>query len=201
MPSASWRRGRQQQGEYKRGNPTSTSRAEVQNPPSSDTERGQDMIENNPHFPGPVCCSARTRDGRNCRAPACAGDTRCRWHGGQRRLPKVCHCSAYGYPHRPGAGRCRFHEPPDPPGVFVWRSPPPPSGRNRPKGLRRRGWWRYVQQQLRLHPIRDRKRIREAVEFLQANPCVGIEGLDWWWPGARIGAPPTGLLDLRAHRP
>lgn len=147
------------------------------------TKRGQDMSKNTPPISGPVCCSAKTRDGRNCKAPACAGDTRCRWHGGQRRIPKVCCCTAYSWPHRPGSGKCRFHEPPDPPGTFVYRySYSSPAGRNKPVGPRRRGWWRFVQQYHRLHPIRDRKKIQAMVQLLQGRPWLRFDDLALWHP-------------------
>lgn len=146
-----------------------------------DKERGRETLPDDPRISAFVRCSAETRDGRNCKAPACAGDTRCRWHGGRRRIPKVCRCSAYAWPHRPGSGKCRFHEPPDPPGTFVY-SYSPPAGRNKPIGLRRRGWWRYVQQYHRLHPIRDRKRIQDMVELLQGRPWLRYDEVGLWNP-------------------
>lgn len=126
-------------------------------------------------------CCATTRRGERCKGPTCVGDQFCRWHGGRRRVPKVCRCSAYGWPHRPGSGRCRFYDPPDPPGVRVFHyTPSKPPGINKPLGLRRRGWSRFVQQYLQLHPIHHRQQIREVIEFMQAHPTIRVYDV-WFW--------------------
>lgn len=145
------------------------------------------MDTEQPPFAPRVCCCGETRGGRSCRAPVCAGDTRCRWHGGRRRVPTVCRCDAYGWPHRPGSKGCRFFTP-DPPGIKVFRFPGPrPPGINRPLGLRRRGWWGLVQRTLGLHPIRDRALIRRVVSFVQEHPGVRLEDLPFVWPGRELG--------------
>jgi hypothetical protein len=100
-------------------------------------------------------CDGRTRWGEPCRGPACAGDHRCRHHGGERRVPKTCDCGAYNHPHRPGGGRCMW---PDLPQGKVYIYPPPvPAGTNRPTGRRRRGKWAKAMRHHHLHPILDRK--------------------------------------------
>lgn len=70
-------------------------------------------------------CTATRGDGAPCRAWAVWGDAsqRCTAHGGRapagtggrrersRHIP--CNCAAYQWPHRPGAGLCRWPLPPE----------------------------------------------------------------------------------------
>jgi hypothetical protein len=73
-------------------------------------------------------CTARTKAGALCRAYACWDDPlqRCVNHCGRhhtgplgpgfapRRRARYtpCVCAAYGWPHRPGSGLCRWPQPP-----------------------------------------------------------------------------------------
>lgn len=103
-------------------------------------------------------CSSLRADGAPCGSYAVWGDPgrRCWLHGGKRPEPirrtwreeagysprrrhaPACRCAAYQWPHRPGAGFCRWPEPPlkqccTRPGV---RSGPGRSGRLRGVGVR-----------------------------------------------------------------
>ena len=88
-------------------------------------------------------CNGTTRSGAPCRAWARWGDEgqRCVAHGGhaptgprasRRARYTPCTCAAYRFPHRPGAGLCRWPEAPV-------TTCPTPAGTHRP-GVRRR--WR-----------------------------------------------------------
>jgi hypothetical protein len=75
-------------------------------------------------------CTATTKAGAPCRGWAMWGDPlqRCAQHAGQghrgpqpnrfarlhrrRKRPHACRCAAYAFPHRPGAGLCRWPEEP-----------------------------------------------------------------------------------------
>jgi hypothetical protein len=70
-----------------------------------------------------------------------------------------CTCAAYGFPHRPGGGLCRY---PDPP-LKKWKGTP---GKSKPTALRRRGNRKWLLKQHGLHPIRDRRKIAEVLPGL-----------------------------------
>ena len=72
-------------------------------------------------------CTRTTKAGVPCRAWAMWGDPkqRCNVHAGRVRGPQLvgytpprkaryvpCRCAAYGWPHRPAAGLCRWPDPP-----------------------------------------------------------------------------------------
>ena len=64
---------------------------------------------------------------------------------------RKCRCPAYGFPHRPGGGLCRW---PDPP-LEQWQAKPG----GRPYRKRYVGILRQIARANGLHPIRDRKAI------------------------------------------
>jgi hypothetical protein len=73
-------------------------------------------------------CTGRRKDGQPCGCWAVWGDARqlCVNHAGRHhrgplskakhqysgRPSVTCRCQAYGFPHRPGAGLCRWPDPP-----------------------------------------------------------------------------------------
>src|SRR5690348_849116 len=79
--------------------------------------------------------------------------------------PKTCTCTAYGFPHRPGAGLCRW---PDAP-IEKWQGKP---GRHVPVGARRRSAIRRrLMKWHDLHPIRDKEKIRRWIPKLYVAWC------------------------------
>lgn len=87
-------------------------------------------------------CTATRRDGQGCRAWARWDDPqqRCRAHsalpahGGKIKMTRTpCTCRAYPFPHRPGAGYCRWPE--EPLAIAVY---PPGDRHTVPRHIRRR---------------------------------------------------------------
>ncbi len=83
--------------------------------------------------------------------------------------PKTCVCPAYAFPHRPGGGLCRWPGRP----TKCWRGQ---VGKNQPTDLRRRGMRRWLCRKYKLHPIRDRKKIKRLLPRLYGawyRQCYG----------------------------
>jgi hypothetical protein len=72
-----------------------------------------------------------------------------------------CTCPAYGFPHRAGAGLCRWPNPPE----RRWQG----EVGKRSNALRRRGMRKIICRAHGLHPIRDRERIRQELPRLYAK--------------------------------
>ncbi len=71
-----------------------------------------------------------------------------------------CTCPAYSFPHRAGAGLCRWPDHPE----SRW----PGEVGKRSNALRRRGLRKIICQVNGLHPIRDRELIRQELPKLYA---------------------------------
>jgi len=76
-----------------------------------------------------------------------------------RTKRQTCRCAAYGFPHRLGAGNCRWPDPPE----KIWEGTP---GKNKPNDLRLRGMRKSICRDYKLHPIRDRERIARRLPWL-----------------------------------
>ena len=90
-----------------------------------------------------------------------------------------CTCPAYPFPHRPKGGLCRFPDPPQ--ATFQGQA-----GKNSPSGMRRNSAIRRrLLKQHRLHPIRDREKIRRWLPKLYAGYCRrhGYPYPEWWLGG------------------
>lgn len=93
--------------------------------------------------------------------------------------PKTCTCPAYRWPHRPGGGLCRW---PDPPAQTC----PTPPGRSRPADYRLRGLRRRLVKDLRLHPIKDRARIRALLPGMFKRAHALMDAGVWYWDAVEL---------------